>query len=191
MVKEPHPGRVKTRLGRDIGATTAAWWFRHSALALIRRLRDPRWQVILAVTPDHEGRASRVWPADLLRIPQGNGGLGERMARLLRAGPPGPVLMIGADIPGVGKAQIAQAFRALGQVDMVFGPARDGGFWLVGDRGLYPCPRTLFQNVRWSSETALSDTLAGLTDISVALVDTLSDVDTADDLQTIFPATFQ
>ena len=49
MVKEPRPGRVKTRLGRDIGLTTAAWWFRHQTRRLIRRLTDPRWDLILAV----------------------------------------------------------------------------------------------------------------------------------------------
>ena len=49
MVKEPRPGRVKTRLGRDIGMVGAAWWFRHQTRSLIRRLRDPRWQIVLAV----------------------------------------------------------------------------------------------------------------------------------------------
>jgi len=42
MVKEPRPGRVKTRLGRDIGMGKAAHWYRRHALALIRRMRDPR-----------------------------------------------------------------------------------------------------------------------------------------------------
>ena len=68
FLKEPHPGRVKTRLGRDIGMTAAAWWFRHQSTRLIRRLGgDRRWQTVLAVSPDHEGLASRVWPSRLPR----------------------------------------------------------------------------------------------------------------------------
>ena len=80
MVKEPHPGRVKTRLGRDIGMTAAAWWFRHQSGSLIRRLgRDPRWQTVLAVSPDQEGLASRVWPYHLPRWPQGRGDFRPRL----------------------------------------------------------------------------------------------------------------
>ena len=83
MVKEPVPGRVKTRLGRDIGMTAAALWFRHQTRSLIRRLRDRRWDIVLAVSPDRDGMASRFWPADIPRVPQGRGDLGVRMARLL------------------------------------------------------------------------------------------------------------
>ncbi|MEY8838791.1 hypothetical protein AB9K41_07140, partial [Cribrihabitans sp. XS_ASV171] len=83
MVKEPRPGRVKTRLGAEIGMSAAAWWFRHQAAALLRRLRDPRWQIRLAVSPDLV-ILSPAWPPDLPRLPQGRGDLGARMARQLR-----------------------------------------------------------------------------------------------------------
>lgn len=180
MVKEPHPGRVKTRLGRDIGLVQSAWWFRHQSTALIRRLaRDPRWQTVLSVSPDTEGLQSRVWPKNLARLPQGRGDLGTRMARAFQALTPGPVVLIGADIPGVQSKHIARAFQALGRHDLVFGPAQDGGFWLVG---MTQVPKGVFQNVRWSTDQTLSDTLAGLTGHRIALIDTLNDVDTAADL---------
>ena len=130
MVKVPRPGRVKTRLGRDIGMTTAAWWFRHQTKALIRRLRDPRWQIVLAVTPDHEGLQFRAWPPDIERTPQGTGDLGARMARVLRS-TPGPTVLIGADIPGITRVHIARAFQALGSSPSAIGPATDGGYWCV------------------------------------------------------------
>ena len=60
MVKEPHPGRVKTRLGRDIGLTASAWWFRHQVGALLRRLGDPRWDTIIAVAPGVGGLTRRI-----------------------------------------------------------------------------------------------------------------------------------
>lgn len=186
MLKEPRAGRVKTRLGREIGMTAAAWWFRHQVRRLLRTIQDPRWDVVLAVAPDHAGLNSRAWPEGFRRIPQGQGDLGQRMARMMGAVPSGPVCLIGADIPGVNRARIAQAFAALGQHDAVFGPAPDGGFWLVGLKHTRPMPPQLFKNVRWSTEHALADSIATIPYLSIATCDSLRDVDTADDLAQIF-----
>ena len=183
MVKEPHPGRVKTRLGKGIGLARAAWWFRHQTASLLRRIRDPRWQVTLAVAPDVEGLCSRIWPEDLPRVAQGPGNLGDRMGRLFRTLPPGPVVIIGADIPGVTRAHITRAFAALGDHDAVFGPAPDGGYWLIGLKRSRAVPNSLFNQVRWSTEHALADTIASLPDLTHAFIDTLDDVDTVEDLR--------
>ena len=182
MLKEPRPGRVKTRLGRDIGMSCAAWWFRHQALSLLRRLHDPRWEVVLAVSPDREGLASRVWPTTNRRIPQGPGDLGERMTRILRRDPGAPLLIVGADIPALDSVHIARALTALKGADGVIGPATDGGYWLIGRRAGIRPPRSLLNGVRWSSEHARADTLARLASWRVALTDTLPDVDTLADL---------
>ena len=189
MVKEPRPGRVKTRLGSDIGMVNAAWWFRHQCSHLIKRLTDPRWQVVLAVSPDAEGMQSRVWPPNLPRWPQGRGDLGQRMAGVFDGMPPGPVLIIGADIPGISKSHIQRAFKELGPSEAVFGPATDGGYWLVGLKRARSRPIDLFSNVRWSSPHALYDSIATLQGYRIGLVDTLSDVDDVDDLRRLFPAT--
>lgn len=182
MVKEPRPGRVKTRLGRDIGLTASAWWFRHQTRRLLRRLRDPRWDIVLAVSPDREGMQSRVWPQELRRRPQGRGDLGARMARMLGQVSQGPACLIGADIPAISRKEIAQGFTALGNHDAVFGPAPDGGFWLIGLKHPRRQPPHFFKNVRWSSEYALADSIATLPDHRIARIATLRDVDTADDL---------
>ncbi|KKM64340.1 hypothetical protein LCGC14_1502350, partial [marine sediment metagenome] len=97
-------------------------------------------------------------------------------------GPPGPRLIIGADIPGIRRRHIAAAFAALGPAQAVIGPASDGGYWLIGLDGVTPPPPTLFQATRWSTHDALADTLATLRDRRVALTHTLDDVDTATDL---------
>ena len=183
MLKEPRAGRVKTRLGKDIGLTAAAWWFRQQVKRLLRRIDDPRWKVVLAVAPDRAGMLSRVWPAHFERIAQGQGDLGDRMARVMQVIPVGPVCVIGADIPDIGPIQIARAFAALGTSDAVFGPAPDGGFWLVGLKRTNPMPSKLFQDVRWSTEHTLGDTLTNLGGLRFALIDELQDVDTADDLR--------
>jgi uncharacterized protein len=183
MVKEPRPGKVKTRLGRDIGMVDAAWWFRHQSAALLRRLRDPRWRIVLAVAPDVAGLTSRCWPPDLARMAQGPGDIGQRMVRALGRVPLGRVCLVGADIPDMSRAHVARAFAALGASDVVFGPAVDGGFWLVGVRHHRFATREMFAGVRWSGPDTLKDSLAALGHARVTLVDRLADVDRGADLR--------
>ncbi|MEM7507693.1 MAG: TIGR04282 family arsenosugar biosynthesis glycosyltransferase [Pseudomonadota bacterium] len=184
FVKEPRPGRVKTRLAADIGPIAATWWFRHQTARLLRRVGgDPRWQTSLAVAPDRQGMASRVWPADLPRLPQGGGDLGARMARVMRAMPPGPVIIIGSDIPGIHASHIDGAFQMLGRHDAVLGPAPDGGYWLIGlRRGGQALPQAMLQGVRWSGPHAMADTIASLAPLRTGYTATLQDVDTVEDL---------
>jgi rSAM/selenodomain-associated transferase 1 len=175
-------GGVKTRLAREIGVAGATRFARHAAAALLQRVGfDRRWQTTLAVAPDR-GLGSRVWPRGLARMPQGGGDLGMRMQRIFDYQRAGPMLIVGTDVPSIGPAHIAEAFRLLGRHDAVFGPATDGGYWLVGLRRR---PRVLrpFANVRWSSPHALADTLANLAGRTVAFAATLSDVDSASDLR--------
>lgn len=180
MLKEPRAGKVKTRLGAEIGMPAAAWWFRHQARSLLRRLRDPRWQIALAVSPDRSAAQSRFWPCDLPRFGQGSGDIGQRMARALGRFR-GPVVLIGSDIPDVKKKHIAEAFTSLGQARSVVGPSEDGGFWLIGLRNPNPGKPDLFAGVRWSHENTLKDAMPRLP-TPVATVATLSDIDTASDL---------
>ena len=102
------------------------------------------------------------------------------MQRLLDQGPPGPVLIIGTDIPAVRAADIARAFRALRGHAAVFGPAEDGGYWLVGC-GRSPRTPKLFEGVRWSGPHALADTIANLGGRPAAYASQLSDVDATAD----------
>lgn len=184
MLKEPRPGRVKTRLGKDIGTIDATWWFRHQTHRLLHTVYAPRrWSLVLAVAPDKAAFQSRFWPAHLPRVPQGPGDLGQRMARLLRSHAGSPVCIMGGDIPGVAKAHIAQAFRAADSHDVVFGPAKDGGFWLVGQSRLSSPPKTAFQEVRWSSDHALKDSIKTMQNRRIAFVETMADVDTGADLK--------
>ena len=185
MAKSPRAGRVKRRLGISLGTVAATQAYRTCLAHTVLRLSsNPRWRTILAVTPDTD-RHALFWPSTLLRRPvarlgQGGGSLGDRMQRLFADLPPGPVIIVGGDIPAIGPANIARAFRLLGANDAVFGPATDGGFWLVG---LKRIPRLLarFRHVRWSGPQALSDTLANLKGKRVALVATLSDMDRIED----------
>ena len=121
MAKSPRAGRAKRRLAASVGAIPATRFYR-SCLAhtLMRLARDPRWQTLLAVSPDSEVSAP-FWPRGIERLPQGRGDLGARMQRLFRRLPPGPAIIVGSDIPAIKASDIACAFRLLGNADAVFG----------------------------------------------------------------------
>jgi rSAM/selenodomain-associated transferase 1 len=181
MAKRPAMGRVKRRLAREVGASAALRFYRSSlSHAVLRLAADPRWLTVIALDSVADG--VRVLPRRAATMRQGEGDLGIRMQRLFTRLPPGPVVIVGSDIPSIRPAHIAGAFRLLGGADAVFGPAEDGGYWLVG---LKRTPRVLapFANVRWSGPHALSDTRANLKGKRVALAARLSDVDKADDLR--------
>ncbi len=182
MVKAPVAGRVKTRLGRDIGMTNAAWWYRHQTAGLLRQLRDPRWRIVLAVPKTPNQPDPPIWPKELRRVDQGTGDLGQRMKRLLACFQTTPAVIIGSDIPQIKKRDIAEAFKGLSKNQFVFGPSTDGGFWLVGVPRCASLPNSIFTNCRWSTEFALMDAKRSLSDRSYVDVATLSDVDDVNDL---------
>jgi uncharacterized protein len=188
FARAPALGRGKRRLARETGDIAALRFERLMIARLLRRLAgDRRWRLRIAVTPERAYREARRWRRGIAVVPQGQGDLGDRMRRAIAAAPPGPVVLIGSDIPAIEVRHIATAFRLLGRNDLVFGPAADGGFWLVGARRR-PCLPPLFGRVRWSSPHALADTLAALPgSLSVAFVDTLEDVDDGDDYRRLGP----
>lgn len=173
FARQPRLGVGKRRLAADVGDVEALRFSRHALARLIRTLgRDPRWRLWLAVSPDH--------PVDWVRagtaIPQGPGDLGRRLSRVIQSLPPGPVVILGSDTPTVTRADLADAFRALGPNRAVFGPALDGGYWLIGlRRGLGE--RLPFDGVRWSTAHALADTLANLDGAAVAVLREQEDID--------------
>lgn len=183
FLRAPQRGAVKRRLARTIGPRSAHDFYARESAALIRRVgADRRWRTVLAVTPDAFARRARFWPGGMRRIRQGGGDLGDRMARAFVTLPPGPVVLIGSDIPAIDAGHIARAFAALSRFEAVFGPAADGGYWLVGlarRRGRSGAlARKLFAGVRWSGPHALDDTRANLpAGVSVARLDVLEDVD--------------
>jgi len=175
FARAPRLGTVKRRLARYIGDRAALRFHAATLMTLLRDLKGcGRFDVVLAITPD---RARVGMPRGVGIIPQGRGDLGQRMSRAL--GRFKKAALIGCDIPEANAADVRAAFRALGTVDVVFGPAADGGFWLIalGPRR----PAEIFRHVRWSTEHALADTLTQFRRHRVDFIRTLSDVDNAAD----------
>jgi len=182
MAKAPRLGTVKSRLAADVGLVQAWSFYRRCVADTARKLLDPRWRCLISAAPDTAAQQPRLWPQGWAVFPQGGGDLGARLFAPMRDLAPGPVVIVGTDIPGITAAHIAAAFEALGENDVVFGPATDGGYWLVGMKRR---PRLLnpFDAVRWSTEHALGDTIANLPDgTKIGFLDTLNDVDDASDL---------
>ena len=182
MMKAPQMGRVKTRLARDIGFVRATHFYRTLSHHLIRRLSfDPRWQTYLAITPDRAVDQT-FWQTSLPaikgghKIKQGPGDLGAKMQRLFNRLPPGPVIIIGSDIPQISAPLIAEAFYRLNSSDCLIGPADDGGYWLIGQRRS-PKPIKIFDQVKWSTTSTFDDTIANLKGRSLAKMPVLVDVD--------------
>ena len=175
FARAPRLGGVKRRLARRIGERAALRFHRKTLIALLRDLRRcRRFDVVLAVTPD---RARFRLPVPVRRIRQGAGDLGARMQRALRRYR--RAVLIGSDIPPAGAADAIAAFRVLGSAAAVFGPAEDGGYWLIGVGPLRPSE--LFGPARWSTPHALADTLRQWRGRRVGFVRRLPDVDTAED----------
>ena len=183
MAKEPLPGKVKTRLAREVGSTVAAWWFRHQLKKTIRNLNDPRWDIIVSLSPDIFVKRRNFWSPEINCIPQGRGNLGQKMRNIFKLFANRPICIIGGDIPGITRLEISEAFKKLASRKFVIGPAEDGGFWLIGHQGR--APAKLFDGVRWSSPWAYLDTIQTFEDRSFSCISKLRDVDCLLDLEAI------
>ncbi len=177
MAKAPVLGRAKTRLAADIGKVHALRLYRAMMAKIIRTVQDPRWETVMAVTPPRAAGCVREWNG-LVQTPQVSGSLSPRLADVFRYR--GPQIVIGTDCPSVRTKDIADGFQALKHNRAVFGPADDGGFWLMGLKG--PCKPDLFAHVRWSHEETLSDMQARING-DIACLRVLIDVDNFKALQ--------
>ena len=190
FARAPVVGRVKTRLAQEIGAHEAVALYQRLGRRVVAASVGPGYRTIVWFTPSTARTAVRVWLEGLgvsdFRA-QTDGGLGTRLVhafgRLFGEGD-GAVVVIGTDCPGVDRRLIAAAFAALRSYDVVLGPARDGGYYLVGLRGPQPA---LFRGIPWSTHevTRATRARAGALGLSCRLLAPLRDVDTARDARAL------
>jgi rSAM/selenodomain-associated transferase 1 len=159
MAKHPRPGRVKTRLAAAFGPEAACALQRAFLVDLAARLAETGWATTWAVSPP-DAPFGDVLPGARW-IGQRGADLGARMDAAttdLFAEGPGPVLVLGADAPHAALDELRAAAAALeAGSDVALGPARDGGYWLVGLRAPTPA---LFADVPWGTDSVLRTTLA-------------------------------
>ncbi|MEO1028209.1 MAG: TIGR04282 family arsenosugar biosynthesis glycosyltransferase [Pseudomonadota bacterium] len=183
FAKPPMMGLSKTRLAKSLSKSEAQRIARFSMSRTLRACALPIWDVRLYTTPARvlNWSLGGLWAPDLKRFDQGDGDLTARLSRGLEEADPGKILFIGADAPDVSTALLKRAFLHLNTHDAVFGPASDGGFWLFGLKKTSQTSSP-FENVRWSTEHALADVRANLTDDArISYLPQLIDIDTAED----------
>lgn len=162
FAKAPQAGVAKTRLVPALGAQGAASLARRMlAHTLAQALAAGAQAVELCMSPAQSDPAWQgvALPQAVERSEQGEGDLGERMARAMDralARKQGPVLLIGSDCPALSAAHLAEARRKLEHHDAVLVPVADGGYVLIGLRA--PSPG-LFTGMAWSTPAVAFETL--------------------------------
>jgi rSAM/selenodomain-associated transferase 1 len=175
---------VKTRLAREVGDAAAVEAYRRVGAGVAAAVGAEFDLTVWHDPPDAE-REMRDWLGDHEYRAQQGGDLGERMSRAVALHfdrGDRPVLAIGADAPGVGPAVVREAVRVLEEADVVLGPARDGGYYLIGLNREAP---HLFEGVPWGTPHVLQVTVALCVagHLTVGQLAPLRDLDTAADLE--------
>lgn len=189
FAKAPVPGRVKTRLAAEFGAAAAADIYRRLGARVVDRLRGGAYRTVIYFDPPEAEPAVRAWLGeddDLEYLPQPAGGLGERLIEAFAWGfdEGRAVCVVGTDIPQLEAGEVETAFSRLEDpdgADAIFGPALDGGYYLLGLRRLWP---DLFRLDEWSTDRVLEESLsrAGELGLRVGLLAPLRDVDRPEDV---------
>ncbi len=177
IAKEPVPGRVKTRLTPPFSPEQAAALAEAALTDTLRTVAEtPAARRVLALA----GSPGPWLPDGFEVIPQRGGGLDERLAAAFDDAYDGsPMVLIGMDTPQVTPGLLSEAAAGLASADAVFGPATDGGFWLLGLR--VPDPALLLGVPMSVPATGVAQ-LARLREagLRVTQVPELTDVDTFD-----------
>ena len=191
FTRYPEAGTTKTRLIPALGPEGAAEFQRQMTEHCLEIAPPVRPEVDIQVQYMGADRGEMVaWLGPIpLYAPQGEGDLGERMARAFEMGfeqAYGKVIIVGTDCPALDSAVTTEAFAALDDHDMVIGPAADGGYYLIG-LTMHTAPEdldTLFMDMAWGTDSVLGTTRtrAAEANLKVAELRTLGDVDYPEDL---------
>jgi uncharacterized protein len=174
----PAAGQAKTRLIPVLGAAGASEVHKKLTERTVATLCAGKRVPEVHYTGDDASAFADWLGPDVTLVPQRAGDLGER---LLAALDPAPVIFFGADTPDLDEAHVAAAIAALETHEVVIGPAKDGGYYLIGmARPL----RYIFENMPWSTERVFPETCARLKaqNIVPVVLETLSDCDRPEDL---------
>lgn len=194
FLKFPEPGKVKTRLAEDLGDEGAALAYRQMVCRVFEQCRSARPDALaVAYDPQERAKDIREWigpfltafPGEVEWLAQAPGDLGDRLeaavGAVFRRFKDSGVLAIGSDCVHLDIGTLQAAWTSLEEgTDVVFGPAGDGGYYLVGLTDRHPI---LFRGIPWSSPETLESSMAAArrADLSVELLETRTDVDTLEE----------
>lgn len=181
FTRNPELGKVKTRLAKGIG--------KEGALEVYIKLLEHTEKVLNKIDSDKcvsysiRVRHNDLWDdAIYQKKAQFGANLGERMENAFIDAFKNnyeKVIIIGSDLYDLKPVHVENAIEALNNNDVVIGPAKDGGYYLLGMKMLY---QSVFKNKEWGTNTVLQDTLNDLKNVKVNRLETLNDIDYAEDL---------
>ncbi|MFQ5442755.1 MAG: TIGR04282 family arsenosugar biosynthesis glycosyltransferase [Thermodesulfobacteriota bacterium] len=191
MVKAPEPGRVKTRFTPPLSPEEAATLYRcfiEDFFLNISPLASKEVDIFAAYTPAGGlDKFDSIAAEGVQFFPQEGDLLGDRIFNVFRSlfnKGYKKVAITGSDSPDLPIGRIKEAFLILKKknVDIVLGPATDGGYYLVAMKGLNEAP---FIKIPWSTGRVLKATLkrAGEAGLKCELLDPWHDMDRVEDLK--------
>jgi rSAM/selenodomain-associated transferase 1 len=181
FAKNPVKGRVKTRLAKSIGDDLALEIYE----TLLKITESATQQSGIETWVFFTGIIDKDrWPQSKKFIQKG-ADLGQKMQHAFNLAFDSnyeSVVLIGSDLPNMHQNLLLKAFDQLKEQQVVFGPASDGGYYLIG---LHKMIEGIFTNKAWSTENLLTQTLTELEDeqINYGILETLNDIDTIEDLK--------
>lgn len=181
MCKAPVLGNVKTRLASSVGHEAALQAYTMLLRYIVENVGESTCDVVICLDGD---TSSIPWYAGAI-IPQRGDDLGERLIHAVTdIGKFNRCLIVGSDAPFVDAEVVGAALECLAAVDVVLGPALDGGYYLIGISNLH---RSLFYRINWSTEYVLLQTIERCTELSlrVQLLEPMSDIDTLGDIMAL------
>jgi hypothetical protein len=190
FVKYPFPGRVKTRLARQLGANAAADLYRNFVTDILATLKSMDVNIKIAFAPFDSKNKFQQWLGKKYSyIPQIGRDLGQRMKNAFLqtfSGGFNSVIVIGSDSPDLPAEYLELAFYALDTNDVVIGPSSDGGYYLIGFTRETFLPEA-FERISWSSDNVFVQTINILKQHrqSLFLLPQWYDVDTLANLKTL------
>ena len=181
FTRNPELGKVKTRLAKTIGDQKALDIYRlllHHTKKTIQNINCDKVVYYSETVQEND-----IWDNSIFKKKLQNGkDLGYRMYNAFKNAFHNDyekVLIVGTDIFELEPEQIKEAFKALDKHEVVIGPAKDGGYYLLGLKKMYS---EIFKNKKWGTETVFQETMQDLNNVGVHLLVELNDIDTYDDL---------
>lgn len=190
FVKTPIAGNVKTRLAIDIGGDNAVELYKAFVNDILDILKVSGFDFIIFFTPaDSLDCIKSFIGNNYVFYAQDGNNLGEKMANAFKKvfdDETEMAILIGSDTIDITSDDLKVAFDTLCSYDMVLGPADDGGYYLIGFKKA-AFQRSYFNNVRWSTQFAMEDTLKNINDsCSFKLLEKKRDIDTITDLKFVY-----
>lgn len=182
FTKNPELGKVKTRLANSVGDKAALniyeFLLSHT-VSVTENLKGDKW-----VYYSEEISENDLWPSEAFsKKLQRGGNLGEKMENAFQDAFNSDykrVIIIGSDLLDLSQNDLETAFLELKKNDVVIGPAKDGGYYLLGMKSLNS---DVFKNKAWSTSSVLSETLKDLENKKIKILETRNDIDEIKDIE--------